>query len=213
MPLGVRFAAEYGPKAAAAAARAWSWFRDKISQLREPSWPQKPSPGKAKPAVWPRLPSVFTKDAGIAKIHSVGEGTIGSLVMFSYDPKHKKTLPYYDRFPVSFIIGLYSDGFLGINMHYLSPVLRSALMNALWQHVEGEVDEKSRIKASYSTLMSASASRYIAPCVKRYLSGHVRSRITVISPLEWDRVVMLPLQKFEKASAEHVWRESARMTR
>ena len=29
---------------------------------------------------------------------------IGSMQMFYYDPKHKETLPYYDRFPLSIII-------------------------------------------------------------------------------------------------------------
>ena len=42
----------------------------------------------------------------------------GLLNMFFYDPKMKKKLPYYDRFPLILPIETYSNGFLGINFHY-----------------------------------------------------------------------------------------------
>ena len=49
---------------------------------------------------------------------------IGKLNMFFYDPKFKKTLPYYDTFPLVLPLEAYSDGFLGINFHYLPIPLR-----------------------------------------------------------------------------------------
>ena len=45
---------------------------------------------------------------------------IGRLNMFLYDPKYKDKLPYYDVFPLVLPIQRYSDGFLGINFHYLT---------------------------------------------------------------------------------------------
>ena len=42
-----------------------------------------------------------------------------NLNMFVYDPKYKKTLPYYDTFPLVLPLERYSDGFLGLNFHYL----------------------------------------------------------------------------------------------
>ena len=54
------------------------------------------------------------------------------MFMFIYDPKHKDTLPFYDTFPLVFPIEIYSDSFLGINLHYLPPVLRAKLMDALY---------------------------------------------------------------------------------
>ena len=41
----------------------------------------------------------------------------GKLNMFFYDPKHKKTLPYYDTFPLVLPLETYNDGFLGLNLH------------------------------------------------------------------------------------------------
>ena len=46
---------------------------------------------------------------------------IGNMYMFRYEPKLKESLPYYDRFPIVFPIEPYSDGFLGLNFHYLYP--------------------------------------------------------------------------------------------
>ena len=43
----------------------------------------------------------------------------GRINMFFYDPKGRKTLPYYDTFPLSITNRKYPDGFLGINFHYL----------------------------------------------------------------------------------------------
>ena len=30
---------------------------------------------------------------------------LGSMYMYFYDPKHKETLPYYDSFPLTIIVG------------------------------------------------------------------------------------------------------------
>ena len=38
------------------------------------------------------------------KLVNKSQPLIGSMNMFFYDPKHKDTLPYYDRFPLSVIV-------------------------------------------------------------------------------------------------------------
>ena len=45
--------------------------------------------------------------------------------------KLKNKLPYYDRFPLTLPIEQYSDGFLGINLHYLSILMRIRLLDRL----------------------------------------------------------------------------------
>ena len=56
---------------------------------------------------------------------------LGNMYFFFYNPKHKKTLPWYDTFPLVFPIKSFSDGFLGLNMHYLAPKDRAILMDQL----------------------------------------------------------------------------------
>ena len=51
----------------------------------------------------------------------------GRMSMFIYDPKLKDKLPYYDTFPLVLPIETYSNGFLGINLHYLSVPMLSLI--------------------------------------------------------------------------------------
>ena len=133
----------------------------------------------------------------------------GSMYLFSYDPKHKKTLPYYDRYPLIFMIGEAKGGFLGINMHFLPLRQRAILMDALYSLVNNKkYDEMTKLKISYDILKSASKFKLFKPCVKHYLGSHVRSRFIEISPAEWDIALMLPIQSFQKASSSQIWKES-----
>ena len=135
--------------------------------------------------------------------------TMGKMYLFNYDPKHKATLPYYDRYPLIFPVQKADGGFYGINMHYLPHVLRAILMDALYSlSRDRRYDEKTRLKLSYSILNGAAKYKAFRPTFKRYLTNHVRSRFIEISSAEWDIALMMPLQKFAKASASEVWRDS-----
>jgi hypothetical protein len=131
------------------------------------------------------------------------------MYMFFYDPKHKATLPYYDRFPLIFPIERYKDGFLGINFHYLPLPLRAKLMDALYSLSSNtRYDEKTKLKLSYNILNGASKYAPFRPTIKRYLRSHVRSRFVKVFSSEWDIALFLPAHRFEKASASKVWRDS-----
>jgi hypothetical protein len=131
--------------------------------------------------------------------------TIGKMVMFFYDPKTKKKLPYYDRFPLIFPVDFPAKGgpgFYGINMHYLSPALRARLFDALYRAlIENPGTEQQRLNISYGILKAASQFSAYKPCFKRYLYSHVRSRFFVVKPEEWDTILFLPLARFERGGA------------
>lgn len=130
---------------------------------------------------------------------------IGKMYLFQYDPKGKDTLPYYDIFPLIFPIEYYGDGFLGINLHYLSPMHRAILMDALYSlYVKG----KDKLKLSYQILKSASKYKYFKPCVKRYLFTQVRSKFFEVSIDDWDIALMLPAQQFKYSTSKAVWKDS-----
>jgi len=143
--------------------------------------------------------------------NNINRFSIGRMYMFHYSAKHKDTLPYWDRFPLVFPIELYPDGFLGINLHYISPVVRSKLMNSLYETLNNKnYDDTTKLKINYEVLRSASQFRYFKPCVKRYLFSHVKSRYMYINPTEWDVTIMLPTEQFVGASKSKVYKESAR---
>lgn len=140
---------------------------------------------------------------------------IGRLCMFFYDPKTKDDLPYYDRFPLVIPIELYSDGFLGLNLHYLPAGYRAILMDNLYNTVYKNKmnDEKKRIRISYGMMNTISKNRYYAPCVKRYLYSHQKSRIYVLDPQDWNIALFLPTERFAKASKKRVHQESMQKIR
>lgn len=146
----------------------------------------------------------------------VGYPQIGNMYVFNYDPKHKETLPYYDRYPLIFPMERAKGGFLGVNLHYLPPILRAKLMDALWEQSKPmvpETSDKNRLRISYGILKGASKFKEFTPCIKHYLANHVRSRFLKIAPYQWDMALMLPLARFEKATQEQVWRESRAIIR
>jgi len=152
-------------------------------------------------------PGVFEKRTDEAR--KVSSMEFGYMYAFKYDPKMKKELPYYDTFPLIFPVRIDSDGFLGINFHYLPPVLRAKLMNALYSTLTNKkYDDTTKVKISYSILQSASKYRYFKPMLKKYLRSHVRSQFLEVQVNEWDIAIFLPTESFRKADTGRVWEES-----
>ena len=137
---------------------------------------------------------------------------VGNMYLFNYDPKMKKELPYYDTFPLIFMVGPADKGFYGLNMHYLPLQLRAVLMDQLYTlSTDKRYDERTRLKLSYDVLKSASRFRNFKPTFKHYLSSQVKSRFVKIDANEWDIALFLPLQRFKKATASKGWSDSRRI--
>ena len=133
----------------------------------------------------------------------------GRLNMFFYDPKHMKKLPYYDTFPLVLPIERYPDGFLGINFHYLPIPLRVRLLDRLVDFSNNEeFDETTTIDADYARLKNINL---IKPTIHRYLAGQTKSDFRRIDADEFTVAVLLPVQRFKKASVREVWKDSRGM--
>ena len=135
----------------------------------------------------------------------------GFMYCYSYDPKHKKKLEYYDEFPLIFVVEPAKGGFIGINLHYVSPRNRIIIMDALTRiATDKKYNSQTKLAMSYNILKSLSKYNMIQPCLKRYLYSQVKSNFVKIDANEWDIALFLPVQKFRKAPASQVWSESAR---
>ena len=133
----------------------------------------------------------------------------GRLNMFFYDPKYKKTLPYYDTFPLVLPLERYDDGFLGINLHYLPMKLRIRLLDRLVDYSNNtKFDESTRLAVDYSKLKNLNL---IKPTLKRYLAGRVKTQFRRIDADEFTVAALLPVQRFKKASASEVYSDSRKM--
>ena len=133
----------------------------------------------------------------------------GSMFMYFYDPKHKKKLPYYDRFPLTIPVEPAEGGFRGINLHYLPPILRAKFLDALLNVTNNKkYDESTKFRLTYELLNGTRNLRYFKPCFKHYLLSQVKSRFAEVPAPEWEIATFLPTAQWEKASAGRVYSDS-----
>jgi hypothetical protein len=141
----------------------------------------------------------------------------GFVYLYLYDPKLKKTLPYYDTFPLVLVLHVENDRFLGLNFHYLDYYHRARLFDLLYPLREGRTsrptvrDIRMRLKVSYALLKLSSKYQAFKPCLKEYLMTHVASPCMKVGAREWDLALFLPVERFEKKTKQQVWRKSRQM--
>ena len=136
----------------------------------------------------------------------------GDMVMYIYDPKLKKTLPYYDTFPLTIVVGPAKDGFYGINLHYLPPNIRAIFLDRLGDVVSNKKFNKTtKFRITYNLLKATKNYKYFKPCFKHYLTKHVSSKIAKVNAAEWNIAIFLQTAKFKKASEGKVWADSRSM--
>ena len=133
----------------------------------------------------------------------------GRLNMFFYNPKTKDVLPYYDTFPLVLPLERYSDGFLGINFHYLPIPLRLKLLDRLVDYSNNtQFDESTKLIVDYRKLKKI---KLIQPTIHKYLSGQTKSQFRRVDADEFMVAALLPVQRFKKASSKEVWSDSRGM--
>ena len=121
----------------------------------------------------------------------------GFLNMYIYAPKLKDKLPYYDTFPLIMYLKPAEKGFYGLNFHYLPYALRARLLDAAGQD---ELNVNAVLRSNLTK-----------PTIKRYLFGYLRSMCLRIEPEDNLTAIMLPVQRFKKASDNRVWGDSRKM--
>lgn len=177
-------------------ARSVDWFKKKISGLG----------GNSPSAKTDLLRTTKDKQSNIV--------LPGTLVMFSYDPKHKDTLPFYDKFPCALVIGLTETGWTGINFHYLPYVVRGKLFDKLNLIASKYKNDRQQIlRMNWKLLGNVAKFPEVRPAVKQYLYSHVRSRIIKIDVEDWKTSLFLPVESFAKKSLAWVTRDSMQQVR
>ena len=105
-----------------------------------------------------------------------GGFTPGQLYFFTYQAQTKQ--PYYDQYPLSYVIEMTTGGFLGCNLHYVQLSQREELaMSLLNNSAQGAVAVPPRT-------------------LHKYLYTGVRGQPYRIPETEWSDVAQLPTEKF-----------------
>ena len=168
---------------------SYRWFIDKINNIRNPM----------------ALANQIKKETD----RITNRFTIGGLYYFYYNAKTANRLEYWDAFPLVIPLERYTDGFLGLNLHYLPVKIRAGFMDKLMDKaVLNPNDDPIRIRISYQILDSTKRYKEFRPCLKRYLYGLIASKILAVQPNEWETAVFLPTHQFQKAKASTVWQDS-----
>ena len=164
------------------------WFQDKVQGLQRPS---------------------VQKLMSDSALDPQGKSVIGEMYMYMYDPKLKKTLPYYDRFPLVLPLKRFENGFLGINFHYLPIPLRIRLLDRLVDFSNNtKFDESTTLDVDYDKVKDI---RLVRPTIHRYISGRVKTDFRRIDADEFTVATLLPVQRFAKASVGQVYSDSRKM--
>jgi len=139
----------------------------------------------------------------------------GNMYMYFYDPKHKLTLPYYDRFPLTIMVDGAPGGFYGLNLHYLNYNVRAAFLDELMSFgPAGQPNESTRLtKLRYDLLSKAKRFKEFKPCFKHYLGEHVRSQFSKVPMTDWEIAIFLPVEQFKKSSKATIWNDSLKIAR
>ena len=137
---------------------------------------------------------------------------LGKMYFYSYNPKWKAKLPWYDTFPLVFPIEEYNNGFLGLNFHYLAPKDRAILMDQLKVFANNKAyDETTKLRLTYNMLKGFTKIKRARPTVHRYLSNKVNSKFVLVNADEWEVALFLPVERFKKVNKKQVWAHSREM--
>lgn len=156
-----------------------------------------------------KSPIKLAREIAKEKARQGGQFQMGGLYHFFYDPLTKADLPYYDIFPLVIPLKRDTDGFIGLNLHYLPPRYRAVFMDKLMTFaITNDNNEPRRLRVTYDILTATKNFKEFRPCLKRYLNSQIKSKILTIQPPEWETALFLPTAVFKGAPVSKVYAES-----
>ena len=171
--------------------RSTKWFHDKIKGLKGEVRNRFSSTNAAK---------FYRESEKINDAVFKRRVSLGDLFCYYYNPKYRKTLPYYDMFPMIMLLSAEKETFLGINFHYLRPKWRAILLDRVTAKIGGGIPKWSKLRKI----------KQIAPTIKRYRFDHIMRKVVPIEENEQEIAIFLPTERFKKASRTQVWADSKR---
>ena len=135
-----------------------------------------------------------------------GRPSVGRLNLFGYNPKLRAKLPYYDIFPLVLPLEPTKGGFMGMNFHYLPPLLRFRLLERMQARAsDRRFDSKTRFEVAYDDVK---AIKLVKPTIKKYLYAYCQTGFLRINADDAAIAIYLPVQRFKKAPEATVYADS-----
>ena len=135
-----------------------------------------------------------------------GRPSVGRLNLFGYNPKLRAKLPYYDIFPLVLPLEPTKGGFMGMNFHYLPPLLRFRLLERMQARAsDRRFDSKTKFEVNYDDVKSI---KIVKPTIKKYLYAYCQTGFLRINADDAAVAIYLPVQRFKKAPEATVYADS-----
>lgn len=120
----------------------------------------------------------------------------GMMLIYEYLAKGSGTLPYWDRHPLVFVLDVKDDGWIGVNLHYLHPMMRAKLFY--------DMDAKKVHFGSNKVTRNAT---------KKYLASKVIGRVKEVPSNLWEVASQIPFENFQKSNKYNVWKDTNRKSK
>ena len=82
---------------------------------------------------------------------------------------------------------------------------RVILLDKLYDLLNNDkYDDTTKLRISYDILSGTRRFKEFAPCLKRYLTNHIQSKLIQVEPDKWETAIFLPVEQFVKEKASKV---------
>jgi hypothetical protein len=113
---------------------------------------------------------VLTRDSNLMRTFP----KIFNLVFFQYKAKYREELPYYDKYPLAFVLDVSPGSFFAVNLHYYKPSQRIGIVQSLAENKIPRFDTGAH----------------------KYLLSEVRTPYLHLAEQEWESICILPIEEF-----------------
>ena len=117
----------------------------------------------------------------------------GTMLIYEYLAKGSGFLPYWDRHPLVFVLQVNLDGWTGVNLHYMHPIMRSKLFYDM---------DKRKVEFGENEITRSAT--------KKYLASKVVGRVKEVPSSMWEVVSQMPFENFQNSNKYSVWKDTNR---
>ena len=139
-----------------------------------------------------------------AKLNIIEGNQVGSLIagnMYFFKYLAEPTNILFDRYPLIFVLRKRGLLLEGINFHYI-PILpdwRTPLFEDMKRYFDSDEiadDTRLRVKLFRELILKQRKFRFAKIALHRYKRNHIRSKIIMIPPTEWEKAILQPAERF-----------------
>lgn len=125
----------------------------------------------------------------------------GQLYTYTYDPKWKKTLDFYDTQPIIIFLDNAPKGHYGLNIHFLPQKMRNIIFKEINPSIKKNPFQSGLEKWKRLSIIKG----YEKALIRRYLTNHIKGKILPIPEQYWTKFRDFPTEKFYGKTSNEIF--------